>query len=66
MLAQAPQRIADAAAAGSGVLAGAAWLAELTPALTILATLVAIVAGVCAAWFHIEKALLVRKQRQRK
>lgn len=57
------QKVADTAAAGSSFLAGAVWIADLAPILTVAATLVAIVAGAGAAWFHIEGALCRRKIR---
>lgn len=57
------QKVADTAAAGSSFLAGAVWIAELAPILTVAATIVAIVAGAGAAWFHVEKAMALRKKR---
>lgn len=61
---QAIQKTADTAAAGSAFLAGTAWLAEVEPIVTVLAGLVAIVAGAAAAWFHIERARCLRAQRK--
>lgn len=56
-------RFADVAAAGSGFFAGMAWIADLEPVVTVLAGLVAIVAGAFAAWYHYERALDMRAQR---
>ena len=60
-----PERAADVAAAGSAFFAGAAWLAEVEPMVTVLAGLVAIVAGAVATWYHIERARLTRAQRKK-
>lgn len=57
-------KAADAAAAGSAFLAGAAWIAEAEPVITVFAALVAIVAGAAATWFHVEKALHIRAHRK--
>lgn len=58
-----PQQTADLAAAGSAALAASTWIAELNELLQLGATVVAIVAGAGAAWWHIEKALAARKER---
>ncbi len=58
------QKVADGAAAGSAALAGATWLADLEPILTVAASVVAILAGCVAIWYHIERALYTRKQRK--
>jgi hypothetical protein len=57
------QITADLSAAGSTGLAAATWIADLNSVLQLGATGVAIVAGVGAAWWHIEKALAARKER---
>jgi len=57
---------ADAAAAGSAFLAGAAWVAEVEPYITAAAGIVAILAGAAAAWYHIERALTIRQERRDK
>lgn len=46
----------DAAAAVSVTAAGWTWLSHANEILTFIATLVAIAAGVCSAWFHIERS----------
>ncbi len=63
MEAQLTQRAADGMATGSVVLAGATWVADLEPYITVAATLIAIVAGLTATWFHVEKALYMRRKR---
>lgn len=62
---QITQKTADLAAAGSAFLAGTAWVAELEPIITLAAGCVAIVAGAAAAWYHIERALELRRRRKR-
>jgi hypothetical protein len=57
-------RIADAQATASAFLAGATWVADLTAWLQIGATVVAIFAGATAAWYHIERAIELRRQRR--
>jgi hypothetical protein len=57
------EHLADVAAGGSAFLAGTAWIAEVEPFITALAGLVAIVAGVAAAWYHIERARQIRNRR---
>lgn len=54
---------ADLSVAGSAALAGATWIADLAAITQIAATLVAIVAGGAAAWYHFERALSERKKR---
>lgn len=61
---QATQRVADSAAAGSAFLAGAAWIADVEPYITAGAGLVAIVAGLAAAWYHFERAADLRRKRR--
>jgi len=56
------QKAADSAAAGSAFLAGAAWLADLEPLMTVAASAVAIVAGAAAAWYHVERARYMHKK----
>lgn len=58
------QIVADAGAASSAGLAAATWVANLSEILQLSATVVAIVAGGAAAWWHIEKALAARRQRK--
>ena len=57
------QKIADNSAIGSAVLASAAWLSDVEPVLTALAAVVAIIAGTFAAWYHLEKARMLRRHR---
>lgn len=59
---QAAQRVADTAAAGTGVIAGATWVVEVQPYLQVAATLVAIVAGLAATWYHMERAAYMRSK----
>jgi hypothetical protein len=62
---QVAQKAADGAAAGSAFLAGTAWVAEIEPIITMVAGIVAIVAGAAAAWYHIERAKYMhRKNRE--
>ncbi len=56
------QKAANAGAVGSSFLAGATWLVEVELYLQIGATLVAIVAGGAAAWYHIERARYMRRK----
>jgi len=56
---------ADVAAGGSAVLAGVTWMAELGVIMQLGATGVAIVAGLAAAWWHIERIRISRLQRQK-
>jgi hypothetical protein len=58
------EKTADTAAAGSAFLAGATWLVELELYLQMGATFVAIVAGAAATWYHIERALYMRRKNQ--
>jgi len=57
------QAVADALAAGTGGVAIASWTTLLDGVLHIAVTVVAIVAGSFAAWWHYEKALSARKER---
>ena len=66
MMEQTTQKTADTAAAGSAFLAGSAWIADVEPYITVLAALVAVVAGAFAAWYHYERAATMRAQRLRK
>jgi len=54
---------ADVSAAASAGLASVTWIAELNDVLQLVATIVAIMAGMGAAWWHFEKALHARKVR---
>ncbi len=56
---------ADVSAAGSGVLAAATWLTTMNMYLQAGATVVAIVAGITAAIWHIEKIRAARRERKR-
>jgi fumarate reductase subunit D len=58
-------RTADVAAAGSAFFAGTAWFAEVEPVVTVLAGLVAIVAGSFAAWYHFERAIGMRRRNRK-
>ena len=57
------QKVADTSAAGSALLASAAWLANVEPVITAMAGIVAIAAGAFAAWYHFERAMKMRKDR---
>ena len=57
------EKVADVATLGSGGLAGMAWVSNAEPVITLTAGVVAIVAGVLAAWFHYERALDMRSKR---
>ena len=61
---QLTQKTADTAAAGSAFFAGAAWIADVEPYLTAGAAAVAIVAGIAAAWYHLERAAALRASRK--
>jgi flagellar basal body-associated protein FliL len=54
---------ADLSAGASAILAASTWIAELTAIMQLAATGVAIVAGLAAAWWHIEKARGARRER---
>jgi hypothetical protein len=58
------QVVADAGAAASATLAGITWIAELNVVLQLIATIVAIVAGLGAAWWHFERARAAYKDRK--
>ena len=57
------QKAADVAAAGSVGLAGAAWIADVEPYISVGAGIVAIIAGLFAAWYHAERAIEARQRR---
>lgn len=54
---------ADVSAAASAGLASVTWMADLNELLQLVATVVAILAGLGAAWWHFEKAIHARKER---
>jgi len=56
---------ADVAAGGSAILAGVTWMADLSTLMQIGATGVAMIAGLAAAWWHIERIRITRLQRQK-
>lgn len=56
------QKAADFSAAGSAFLAGATWLVELELYLQVGATIVAIVAGAAATWYHIERGIYMHRK----
>lgn len=58
------QKAADFSAAGSAFLAGATWLVELELYLQVGATLVAIVAGAAATWYHVERGIYMHRKNQ--
>ena len=58
---QSQQMIADSAAAVSVTTAAWTWVAAANEVLQLVATLVAIVAGIAAANFHIRKTIALRK-----
>ncbi len=57
------QKVADSAAAGSAFLAGSAWIADVEPFITVVAGVIAILAGAFAAWYHFERAMKMRADR---
>ena len=59
------QNIADAKAIAAVGLAGATWVADLAMWLQIGATVVAIVAGVMASWYHYERAITLKQKRDK-
>ena len=61
---QQQQIAADVGAGASSVLAAVTWMQDLEFYLQLGATVVAIVAGAAAAWFHIEKARALRAARK--
>ena len=61
---QVTQKVADTAAAGSAFLAGSAWIADVEPYITSAAAIVAILAGLFAAWYHFERAAALRAARK--
>lgn len=50
------ERAADVAAATSAACAGSTWLITTNEVLQVLASAVAIIAGLAAAWYHIKNA----------
>lgn len=50
------ERAADVAAGVSGVCAGSTWLITTNEVLQVVASVVAIIAGLAAAWYHIKNA----------
>lgn len=61
---QIPRQVADGLAAASASAASLAWFADIEPLVTVLAGIVAIVAGSAAAWYHIERARELRRKRK--
>lgn len=59
------QKVADAATATSTLSAGAVWFTDLEPLFAAVAGLIAIVSGLFAIWYYVEKIRLTRKQRQK-
>lgn len=62
---QKQQAMADTGALVSTAVASVTWIAELNAVLQLVATLVAIIAGAGAAWWHFEKAITARRERKR-
>ncbi len=58
---QSPQKIADIGAAMSVAIAGTSWLTELDVIVSITAGVVAIIAGIAAAVFHITRTYRLNK-----
>ena len=54
---------ADLGAGASAALAATTWVADLNAILQLGATVIAILAGAAATWWHIEKALTARRAR---
>lgn len=57
------QQTADLSAAASAGLAASTWVVELNTLLQLGATIVAILAGMGAAWWHFERAIAARRER---
>ena len=57
-----PKLTADAAAATSAALASMTWITNLNIILQLVATIVAIVAGIGAAWWHFERIYRLRHE----
>lgn len=62
----AQQVLADTAAAVSVTAAGWSWLAEANELAQFIATLVAIIAGGAAAWWHLDRTLAARRERAKR
>lgn len=61
---ESPQNLAaDIGAATSAGLASVTWIANLNEVLQLVATIVAIGAGLGAGWWHIEQAITTRRKR---
>ena len=56
-----PIKLADTAAAGAAALVGATWLADMNAYLQLVATVVAILAGIAAAYYHVLKSRYLRE-----
>jgi len=59
-----PTAIANTAAAGSVGLAGATWVTDLNTIMQMTATGVAIIAGLTAIIWHVEKIRQARRERR--
>ena len=57
-----PKVAADAAVATSATMASMTWIADLNTVLQLIATVVAIVAGIGAAWWHFERIYRLRHE----
>ncbi len=58
-------KVADAAA-GTSIAGFAISWAHAGEVVTVVAGSVAIIAGLAATWFHVEKALQIRRERRKK
>jgi len=59
------QTTADVAVAASAGLAAVTWIADLGIILQLVASGIAVVAGISAAWWQAEKAIAARRERIR-
>lgn len=59
-------KIADSAAGGAIALVAGVTIADVSDVVTIFAGIVAMIAGLAAAWFHIEGAIQKRRIRKKK
>lgn len=62
MIQQIPERVADGLAVTSGTLFAASWLHDLDTLVSIVAGVVAIIAGLSAAYYHITKARQLKRE----
>jgi hypothetical protein len=58
------QKIADMGVALSGTLVASTWVIEMTSIIQLIASVIAAVAGIGAAWWQFERAIHARAQRK--